>query len=71
MASRGRSAAAQVATTDDKGEVLDARATGVEISPEPEPEPRPESNLAAGVQKYLSQMMSFVEMTVTVGPRNP
>jgi len=39
---------------------LDARASGVELPPEPEPEPKPESNLNAGVEKYLSQMMSFV-----------
>ncbi len=56
----GRFADAAKQKLVQKRKELDARATGVELPPEPEPEPKPESNLAAGIEKYLSQMMSFV-----------
>lgn len=56
----GRFADAAKQRLIQKRKELDARATGVELPPKPEPEPKPESNLAAGVEKYLSQMMSFV-----------
>jgi len=56
----GRFADAAKQKLVQKRKELDARATGVELPPETEPEPKPESNLAAEVEKYLSQMMSFV-----------
>ena len=43
-----------------KRKELDAVARGVELPPETEPDPTEESNLGARVEKYLSQMMSFV-----------
>jgi len=58
----GRFADAAKQKLIQKRKELDARATGVELPAEPLPElnPKPELNLAAGVEKYLSQMMSFV-----------
>ena len=61
-----------------KRKELDARASGVELPLEPDPETKPESNLVACVEKYLSQMMSFVgndgygrSKNVASGGRNP
>jgi integrase len=56
----GRFADAAKQKLIQKRKELDAHATGVEIPPEAESEPKSESNLAAGIEKYLSQMMSFV-----------
>ena len=71
MPSAGRFADAAKQKLVQNRKELDTRATGVELPPEPEPEPGPESNLAAAIEKYLSQMMSFVGNDPTVGPRNP
>jgi hypothetical protein len=54
MPSVGRFANAAKQKLVTKRKEPDARASSVELPPEPE------SNLAAGIQKYLSQMMSFV-----------
>jgi len=56
----GRFADAAKQKLVQKRKELDARATGVQLPSEPEPETKAESNLVACVEKYLSQMMSFV-----------
>jgi hypothetical protein len=56
----GRFADAAKQKLIQKRKQLDARASGVQLPSEPESETKAESNLVACVEKYLSQMMSFV-----------